>query len=267
MPNTKIVEIGPKLYLNGFPKSGTHLLEAMAVNVIQQANDENNWMGNLDKKGFGTDFIHTDTFPKLLAEMPMRRFIKGHAGWRPELAKAFVNNNWCKVFIYRDFRDVAVSTAYHALDDKGNFPNKDFYQGMEFDEVLKRVITGDKNVPGLMERWELFAPWLDEEWVLKLDFGGVIQNKELACEVFIRYVFGRTGNYYGIKPEINAEAFNKMMHWMMYRLEHPEKSPTYRKGKSGGWQTHFTDEHKALFKASDVNNWLIKLEYEHDRNW
>ena len=148
-----------------------------------------------------------------------------------------------------------------------NFPEKEFYQGLEFNEVLKRVITGDENIPGLLERWELFAPWLEEEWVLKLDFGGVINNKELACEVFIRYLFGRTGNYYGVKPEIKAEYFDFAMRSMMHRLNHPEKSPTYRKGKSGGWKTHFTDEHKALFKASGTNNWLIKLGYENDRNW
>ena len=267
MPNTKTVEIGPRLYLNGFPKSGTHLLEAMAVNIVQQANDENNWMGNLDKSGFGMNFIHSESFLRLAQEMPLRRFLKGHAGWQPELAKAFEDNYWGMVFIYRDFRDVAVSMAYHAKKEDANFPDKEKYQDMEFDDLLKIVITGDGNIAGVMERWELFAPWLEEDWVLKLDFAGVINNKELACEVFLRYVFGRTGRQYGIKPEIDIDYYNKAMHWMMYRLNHPEKSPTYRKGKSGGWKTHFTDEHKALFKASDANNWLIKLEYEHDRDW
>ena len=269
MSNEKTIEVGPKLYLNGFPKSGTHLLESMAINIIEQADVENNWMGNLDKCGIGVNLVNMDKYPLLLENMPMRRYIKGHTAWHPTLVAGFLENHWCKVFIYRDFRDVAVSTAYHAQNDSDDihFPNKEKYQALEYDEVLKRVIVGDEDIPGLMERWELFAPWLDEEWVLKLDFGSVIKNKELACEVFIRYLFGRTGNYYGVRPEIDAEYFNQAMHLMLYRLDHPEKSPTYRNGKSGGWKTHFTEEHKALFKASDKNNWLIKLEYENDRDW
>jgi hypothetical protein len=269
MPSTKTLEVGPKLYVNGFPKSGTHLLDSMAMCLLTQADSERNWMGNMDNDGFGTDFIYLDTFPKMLEEMPDRRYVKGHLGWEQNIVNKFIDNRWCKVFIFRDFRDVAVSMAYHAQRDKEGtqFPNKDEYEAMEYDEVLTRVITGDENVSGVMDRWELYAPWLDEDWVLKLDYGNVIDNKELACELLIRYLYGRLGRYYGRKLEIPADHFNYLMHRMMNRLAKPEKSPTYRNGKTGDWKKHFTDEHKELFKESDKNNWLIRLGYTNDRTW
>jgi hypothetical protein len=46
----------------------------------------------------------------------------------------------------------------------------------------------------------------------------------------------------------------------------PEKSPTFRSGKTGEWQKHYNEEHKALFKAA-AGDILIKLGYEKDYNW
>ncbi len=265
----KIVEVAPKLYLNGFPKSGTHLLDCMAINVMAQANPSDNWMGNVDKSGFGTHLIHMDTFPKMLEEVPMHRYVKGHLAWDKNIVQSFIDNHWCQVFIFRDFRDVAVSMAYHAQKDKEgtNFPKKGKYEEMEYTEVLKRVITGDENISGVMDRWELYAPWLYEDWVLKFDYGDVMGNKEGAGEWFIKYLLEQTGQYLDFRPEIDGASYNKLMHRIMYRLEQPERSPTYRNGKTGDWKEHFTKEHKELFKESDKNNWLIRLGYENDRTW
>jgi hypothetical protein len=46
----------------------------------------------------------------------------------------------------------------------------------------------------------------------------------------------------------------------------PEKSPTFRSGKTGEWKKHFTQEHKKVFieVAGDL---LIKLGFEKDSNW
>ena len=67
MTTTKIVEVGIKLYLNGFPKSGTHLLDSLALCVMRQANKDDNWMGNVGNDGFGCNFIHEEggKYPKL----------------------------------------------------------------------------------------------------------------------------------------------------------------------------------------------------------
>ena len=265
---TKIVEVGPKLYLNGFPKSGTHFLEGMALQILPPADAKVNWMGTFAGHGFTKEWRNVKSFSAMIGEVPEKRFVKGHLGWRPEYAKGFQEHRWCKAFIYRDPRDVAVSETYHAQRvGRGKFPEKEFYQSIEFDEVLKRAITGDENIDGVMDRWELYAPWLDEEWVLKLAYEDVTKDNEWACEILLKYIYGRMGNYYEHKAPIPYAVFNKHMNAMMKQLAHPETSATYRNGKTSEWKTHFTNEHKDLFKASDKNNWLIRLGYENDRNW
>jgi hypothetical protein len=46
----------------------------------------------------------------------------------------------------------------------------------------------------------------------------------------------------------------------------PKKSGTFRKGKPGNWQEHFTETNKALFKehAGDL---LVRLGYETGEDW
>jgi hypothetical protein len=46
----------------------------------------------------------------------------------------------------------------------------------------------------------------------------------------------------------------------------PQRSPTFRSGKTGEWKKHFTPEHMKLFKdvAGDL---LIRLGYEKDNDW
>ena len=44
-------------------------------------------------------------------------------------------------------------------------------------------------------------------------------------------------------------------------------SPTFRKGKTGGWRDEFKPEHVAAFKRSDPDGWLVRLGYEGDGGW
>ena len=46
----------------------------------------------------------------------------------------------------------------------------------------------------------------------------------------------------------------------------PQRSPTFRSGKVGGWRAQFTPEHIQLFKevAGDL---LVRLGYEQDDDW
>lgn len=41
---------------------------------------------------------------------------------------------------------------------------------------------------------------------------------------------------------------------------------TFRKGQIGSWKTHFTDEHKRIFKAIS-GDLLTETGYESDANW
>lgn len=258
-------EIGVKLYLNGFPKSGTHAINSMAMMALPSLTKAN-WLGNIHDHAFSTR-IGKGNVPKALDEFYSGRFAKGHMAYTPEIAEAFQRNHICKVFIFRDFRDVAVSATFHALAHKKNhFPNIEFYQTLKFDEVLKRVITGDEHISGVMDRWELFAPWLDEDWVLKLTYEDFIEHKEGVARLFLRYIYGKTVAYTGQAVEIDGKDFEMAVSRITKSMDHPEYSVTYRNGKTGEWKKYFTDEHKQLFQESDKQNWIERLGYD-DRNW
>lgn len=259
------MQLEVRLYLNGFPKSGTHAIESLGSQLLPRLTKAN-WLGNVEDNAFSTRLVTKHVIPCLDAFLP-GRFTRGHMAYTPEIAEAFQRNKICKIFIFRDFRDVAVSAAFHALDSNRVFPKKEFYETLSFDEMLKRVITGDDVIAGVMDRWEMYAPWLDEGWVLKLAYEDFLEHKIEVAGLVLRYIYGKTAAYNGIGIELDAEDFSREVNRLTLTMQRPEKSITYRSGKTGEWQEHFTDEHKALFKASDKNNWLIKLGYENDRNW
>lgn len=269
MSNENSRQVDVKLYLNGFPKSGTHILAVMASRILKRAIADKNWLGNLGG-AFTTNTENTEKVLEVLNVFTPNVYIKGHMAYTPELAKSFVNNRIVKALIFRDMRDVAVSTAYHALceEDGTIFPEKDYYQELGFEETLKRVITGDKNVDSVMARWETFAPWLEEDWVLKLTFEDYIEHPKEVSKLFLRYVYWKAAKCAGLSIELDEDDLDILIRGLMTgHDEAPNISPTYREGKIGKWKEHFTDEHKELFKESDKNDWLIRLGYADDRDW
>jgi len=268
MTNGKTVETGIKLYLNGFPKAGTHALASLGATILPPVDPEHNWLGNFNNPVFAADCSRDEQMMGVLDKIKPGHFVKGHTGWSEELVEKFQENKFCKAFIFRDFRDVVVSTAFHAMQEKDTiFPKKEFYQALDFGEILKRVITGDETITGVMESWEAFAPWLDEDWVLKIAYDDLRMHPREVAGLFARYLFGKTANYYGLQIELSEENYNMFADKLESVLRKPEKSPTWRSGNNGDWKKYFTDEHKRLFKESDKNNWLVKLGYENDTNW
>ena len=259
------MELEAKLYLNGFPKSGTHAIESLGGQLFPRLTKAN-WLGNVEDNAFSTSLANEHIIPWLDEFLP-GRFCKGHMAYTPEIAEAFQRNKICKVFIFRDFRDVAVSAAFHALHPKRLFPKKEYYRDLKFDDMLKRIITGDGTIAGVMERWEMFAPWLDEDWVLKIAYEDFVEHQQGVAGLFLRYVYGKAAAYEGLRIALDPKDYDRELSRLETVMGHPEKSTTYRNGTAGDWKNYFTDEHKTLFKASDEHNWLIKLGYENDRDW
>ena len=228
MLDEKTVSVGIKLHINGFPKSGTHVLANMGDVVLRRKSARQNWLGNVIGNAFTTKIEEQSRVLRELNNLPPNSYTKGHMAYTPEVEQAFLDNKICAAFIFRDFRDVAVSATYHALGHKNNsFPEIEFYQTLEFDEVLKRIITGDEHIAGVMERWEMYAPWLGMGWVLKVVFEDYIEYPEAVAEMFLRYLYGRTAKYYGIEAiEIDKEEFDREMRILKFATEHPETSAT-----------------------------------------
>jgi hypothetical protein len=175
------------------------------------------------------------------------------------------------VFIYRDLRDVAVSQAHHIMNpDEVRFTHvaKKVYSYLGgFDEILAAVIEGMGPFAGICERWGEYNGWRHSECTLCVRYSDFIDDpKQVATDVLdhgIRKVemLGR------LAFRVDETLYNKAIENMVAIATNRSLSPTFRKGKVGGWEEEFTEAHKDLFKKHDTEGWLIKLGFEEDNDW
>jgi hypothetical protein len=170
-------------------------------------------------------------------------------------------------------RDVAVSLVHHILSDKEEF----IYSGREqlrervgddFGAILSAVIGGMEGYPGIVERWEEYAPWLDVPWVYKVRFEEAISDPRKTSRELLDYALVRLGEVFHFQANIDANADDSggLIEKMAQAVERRD-SLTFRRGIPGEWQERFTDEHKELFKQTDKSGWLVKLGYEESPDW
>ena len=107
------------------------------------------------------------------------------------------------------------------------------------------------------ERYEGVFQWLEQKNVLCLRFEDLINNRNATLNAMLDEV-DKTG--YKI-PMPREKALENLIESIQ-----PKKSHTFRAGKTGGWKTYFTEEHKTLFKdiAGDL---VVRLRYEKSNDW
>lgn len=266
--------LAPRWVLNGFPKSGLHLLmlmvQPLADPIEKHAIFDLPWTGTFYGNGWLRDRLPVPNVAYRTSMLKPGEFVLSHCGYDNDLEAFLRLFGASKVFLYRDLRDVAVSQAFHVLsddDDSHVHQDKDLYRALgSFDKTLEAVIVGLGKYPGLIERWEDYAPWLDEEWVFKTTFEDLIQNPYGTAEKILRYGFGRPYAIYDKTIPFFDDAIKAASHLMVSHGKMTEKSATFREGKVGNWRNHFNDHHKSLFKETD-NGWLTRLGYEQTNDW
>jgi hypothetical protein len=262
--------IQPRIYVNSFPKSGTHLANLICMHLAARQ-EPKHWLGSFAGNSWTTEWIDVQRVLGVIHGQEKGTWYQGHMGYRPEYEMAFNEMNVCMLFIHRDPRDVAVSQTYHIENpdkERACHPDKELYMNMAtHEERLLAVIQGVDRFPGVMERWELYAPWLEVPWVLPVKFEDMRQCPQKVAEKAVNYVLKRTSEGTGeisiFFEDIIVEAINKAYE----SLGITEYSVSYRKGNVGDWQKEFTPEVKEAFKKSDINHWLTRLGYEHDEEW
>jgi hypothetical protein len=266
----------PRLYLNGFPKAGLHLLELMMSELIgasRNGRDSTEWLGTFKWHSWTNEWQDMRRYLWRLSCLDRGNYLKGHSGHRQEIEYLMWYANIGHIFIYRDLRDVAVSQAHHILSDDPTLrhEHRDLFQMLGgFDPVLSAVIGGLGPYPGLLERWELYAPWLDVEWVMRVRFEELRADPEGCARSFLTYAIHnathlleeRTGHILPT-PETETELIRRMVE----KSEQTHLSTTYRKGAVGDWREAFKDEHRDLFKQHDRAGWLVKLGYAENDDW
>ena len=254
----------PKLYINGFPKSGLHLAQQMIYRMFDPVNPDDNWYGTNPWTVLKFDL---DKAIDKISTITPGHYLKGHMGYMPELDELFTLLDVAMVFIYRDLRDVAVSQTYHIMTDDGKTyaPRSQYSHLTTKDEVMLSVIEGKGIFAGVVERWNDYAPWLDMSHVHSIRFEDMVKKPEKVAGDFFDWVYGlalsRDDAY--LDKTVRRESIDLMVSEMKKKFERS----TFRKGTTAQWKREFTHEHVTAFKATDKDNALYKLGYARKTDW
>jgi len=254
----------PVFFTNSFPKSGTHLLTQVLEGfpLVGPAVDSGLPAVVMFEGASGRERT-TREILRDLQHLSRGDIGYGHLHARPEIMDRFTADDFCAYFILRDPRDVVVSHVHYVTEIEPNHVHHDYYtQTLKtFDERLRTSITGRPDAanpfPDIAGRFAPFLGWLSQPAVLALKYEDFNTDRVAAVTTVLRHAVER--GFQLTMPQ--DQAVERLMAQM-----DPQRSPTFRQGKSGGWRTKFTDEHKSLFKQV-AGNLLITLGYEQDVNW
>jgi len=267
----------PRVYLNGFPKAGLHMLEQMVGLLVGPSNVGTNgspWMGTYRFHSWSMLWQDLRRYLWRMSCLERGTYAMGHSGYHEDIERLLAYANIGHVFLYRDLRDVAVSQAHHIFDEGPDsatwmHEHKDFYRMLDgFDAVLLAVIEGLGPYPGVVQRWTEYAPWMDSERALVVTYEQMRQEPERTAAGILLYLIRIAtdlldGNQFGI--EMAPDDVKRLAAQMVEKTGKP--SGTFRKGIVGGWREEFKPEHVEAFKRSDAGGWLVKLGYEQDEDW
>ena len=252
----------PPIFGNSKPKSGSHLL----LQIL------NGFTRVMPYKYVDAEPIRTitnDGRRRSQAEIldELQRLPKGVIGWgyleaTKENVSFLTAAGRVNYFIYRDPRDMLISQVFFATDMHEGHGMHDYYNSLpDFGARLNVAITGiDQDglkMVSVKQRYDGVFQWLEQKDVMCLRFEDLINDRDVTLNTMLDGV-EKTG--YRI-PIPRAKALSILMEAIQ-----PKKSHTFRVGKTGGWKTYFTEEHKKLFKdvAGDL---VMRLGYEKDNDW
>jgi hypothetical protein len=186
----------------------------------------------------------------------------GHLHAFPEVVAELCSPRFASYFIYRDPRDVVVSHVFYVTDLNNRHVHHAYYAGLpDFEARLRVSILGrpelDVPFPNIAARFEPYLPWLERPEVLALRYEDLLADLEASLQRIFAHAVER--GFRSSLPEQQAVA-------RLAAAVQPERSPTFRSGKSGGWRDHFSNASKDLFKET-TGDLLLRLGYEQNQNW
>ena len=254
----------PILFANSFPKSGTHLLTQILQGFTSIGPAVDSGLPAIVTFEGETGRLRPIT--KIMQDLERLEpgdIAYGHLHALPAVMSFVCQSSIASYFIYRDPRDVVVSHVYYVTEMSPTHAHHRYYtQDLHsFSERLTVSILGRPDwadlFPNICARFEPFLSWCDHPEVLALRYEDFISERKTMVG---RVLDHAVSHGFPLLSE-RALAIQVLENHIV-----PERSPTYRSGKAGGWQELFSPDHKRLFKevAGDL---LIRLGYERDLEW
>jgi hypothetical protein len=269
----------PRVLLNGPPKSGTHLLsDCLSLMPKMMFSGRHFALADFfvdSAAAPGNGSLNLGSYPELrearltefLRRCPQGMFVTAHARFHPLLETLIGELQFRHVLLLRDPRDVVVSHAFYVEREPLHFHHRYFTRTLKSDEdrimaTIRGFGSATSDGPPLLpigESYAGFIRWLNDPSTLVIRFedligprGGSDVGKQLNAIKSIGDFVGRP-----LSQEQTLHVAQKM---------YGKGSLTFRKGRRGDWQNHFTEAHRRAFKevAGDT---LVELGYEKDSGW
>ncbi|MGE5249969.1 MAG: sulfotransferase domain-containing protein [Bacteroidota bacterium] len=244
------------------PKSGTHLLDQILVGFSKAAPFSRRlhsfFAGYEGESGRKRSVEETVAWVDALEPLDVA---SAHLfAWEP-VVRRVASPAFIPYFIFRDPRDVAVSHVFYVTEMEKRHVHHEYYAALpDFNARLRTSILGRRDAevefPDIAGRFAPYLGWLEQPSVMLIHFEDLVNDRAATLgrivDHFLRRVplsTSRGAIVVALESSIN-----------------PQKSPTFRSGRTGEWKQHFTPEHKKIFKdvAGDL---LVRLGYETDNDW
>ncbi|MEB2334674.1 MAG: sulfotransferase domain-containing protein [Anaerolineaceae bacterium] len=264
----------PTLLGISFPKSGTHLLDQILLgfsNVAPYAKRLHSFYAEYEGES-GIKRAPEQAIRWLDSLHPCD-VASAHLFARPEavarvcLSSSGGSSKFIPFFIFRDPRDVVVSHVFYVTEMEKNHVHHAYYQSLpDFDSRLKASILGRPDAgiefSNIAERFVPYMDWLNHPEVLAIHFEDLIHARAATLTRILDHFLTRVplqiSSPKGTPRELILDSLESSID--------PNRSPTFRSGKTGEWKKYFAEEHKKIFKdvAGDL---LIRLGYERTKDW
>jgi hypothetical protein len=259
----------PVLFANSFPKSGTHLLtQVMHAFTRFGMAVESGLPAIVTFDGFsGRQRSEQEILDDLLRLLP-GDIAYGHVHAFPGAVEVLCRAGFAAYFILRDPRDVAVSHVHYVAEMAPNHIHHRYYHEVlqNFDQRLEASIRGvpilelekaagkcvPEPLPDILSRVEPYLGWLEQPEVLVLRYEDFIRERQATLERVLGHAARR-----GFAPAVERSAVLRSLEQSI----DPQRSPTFRSGKIGGWRSAFKEQHLRLF-AQTTGDLLERLGYE-----
>lgn len=252
----------PAVLGNAMPKSGSHLI----IQILQGLTH----LGPFVNPGFppvnrseDNHKIPDQAIMNNIQRMRPGDIAYGYISASEPFISSLTGPGRATVFVYRDPRDMIISHIFYATQMHKNHWMHRYYtevlRTMEdcIDAAIRGVQEPGSELTSVKARYEGYLPWLEQPEVLCLRFEQLILEREKALGSLLDYLEQR-----GFTPRVSRSLAIETLKQAVI----PKKSGTFRKGKPGGWQEHFTEENKTLFKEL-TGDLLVHLGYEQDKDW
>lgn len=257
----------PLFFANSFPKSGTHLLTQVMHGFTQVGPAVDSGLPAIVT--FRGDSGRQRQEAEILADL--QRLLPGdiaygHLHALPAVETVLCQPGMATYFILRDPRDVVVSHVHYLTEMASNHIHHHYYQHKlgTFDERLTASIQGVSDVelgphplPDIRARFEPYLGWLEHPETLTIHYEDFITQREPAIGSVFDHAVQR-----GFAP---TQPRSLAIQVLSASID-PQRSPTFRSGKIGGWKTAFTPAHRQLFKEI-TGDLLVRLGYETSLDW